>query len=334
MLSMLRSSVLLLLAVAACAPATRVRRALAPETFVMPERPVGHYAEVTVNAGWADEPTVPYFPQEAFLRDGIRWIEPVPVSDRAVIRVTPTHPGVWVDLFTRHTGLVQRDFQELEDRSGSLPGVLPTTIRFFPDGPLEGPLTVDLRDLNSPYSDDPLDDGDLLMIEVGRFGEDPDRYLFRMYDYGWRTRVGAGVLFRVPLQFLEGQEGALLSPALTASLALGYRARTRGPLLTFINERVLGIVSVGIGSTALAAPGDGFNQQLAGAFNAALIGGGLEFYELFSVQVLGNASAPFRNDLESDWTLAIGVDAVQAARFTDRLAARLLRDHPLAEDRE
>ena len=54
---------------------------------------------------------------------------------------------------------------------------------------------------------------------------------------------------------------------------------------------------------------------------------------LVSLQVLGNALAPFRRDLPGDWSLAIGFDAVQAARFTDKLGARLLREHPLAEDR-
>lgn len=56
-------------------------------------------------------------------------------------------------------------------------------------------------------------------------------------------------------------------------------------------------------------------------------------FDLVSLQVLGNASAPVRDDLESDWVLAIGIDAVQAARFTDTLGARLLREHPMSEDR-
>jgi hypothetical protein len=63
------------------------------------------------------------------------------------------------------------------------------------------------------------------------------------------------------------------------------------------------------------------------------VGGGVELYGLVSVQLLGNASAPFRDDVEMDWALAIGFDAVQAARFADQLGSRLLRDHPLAEDR-
>lgn len=323
---------LLLLLLSACAPITRARRALAPEGFVTPEVGVGRYADVVVDAGWRDLPPVPYFPDEAFVRDGVRWVEPVAVTDRARITVAPRAEPVVVDVFTRHTGLVQRDFQELEVRSGSLPGVLPTTIRFLRDGTIAEPMTVDLRDLNNVYSDDPLGDGDLLLLEVGRSGEEPDRYLFRMFDYGWRTRAGAGVLLRVPFPFAEAQ-AATFSPALTASLSVGYRPRLRTPALDFLSERVALVGSVGIGSTALVATEGPLDQQLSGAFNAALIGGGIELLQLVSVQVLGNASAPFRNDRESDWALAIGIDAVQAARFTDQLGARLLREHPLAEDR-
>lgn len=321
----------LLLSASACAPVTRVRRALAPESFVTPEQPVGRYASVVVNAGWSDLPPVPYFPPESFVRDGVRWVEPVSLTDRAQITISPLDGPITIDLLTRHTGLVQRDFQQVEARSGSLPGTLPTTLRFVPDGPLDSPYTVQLRDLKNVYSDDPLADGDLLLIEVGAPNLEPDRYLFRLFDYGWRTRAGAGVLFRVPLPF-EDQQGVTLSPALTLSLAVGYRARSRDPVLRFVNDRLMLVGSVGIGSTALTGT-QGLDQRIAGAFNAAVIGGGIEAFELVNLQILGNASAPFRDDLESDWALAIGFDAVQAARFADKLGARLLREHPMTEDR-
>ena len=61
--------------------------------------------------------------------------------------------------------------------------------------------------------------------------------------------------------------------------------------------------------------------------------GGVELLKFTNVQVLANASAPLRDDIEAGWTLAVGFDAVQFARFSANAGARLLREHPLREDR-
>jgi hypothetical protein len=324
---------LALVAIPGCAPITRARRALAPEAFVTPHTDVGQLARVTVDAGWPDEPARPYLPEVAFERDGVTWVLPVALTDYGRLEVRPQRPDVTVGLYVRHVGLIQRDFQRVLTRSGTLRGELPTAIRFEPTGALgDRTYTVEVRDLQNVYSDDRLEDGDLVMIEVRAPGEVSERYLFRAFEFGWRTRVGAAVLFPVPTPFVQDPQDVVLSPAFTASVVLGYRARTRRPGLSFVSEQ-LGIVgSVGIGSTVLEQ--QGLQNQLSGAFNAALVGGGIDILKLFSVQALVNASAPLRNDLESGWTLAVGFDAVQFARFTDHLVPRLLHENPMSEDHD
>jgi hypothetical protein len=244
-----------------------------------------------------------------------------------------------LSLYVRRVGLERNDFLPVVARSGTLPRELPTTVRFEPRGPIPSPHRLELRDLHSVYSDSPLEDGDLLLLEVGQPGQEPERYLFRALDFGWRTRVGAGLLVRVPLPWVESQEGAELAPVLTASLIGGYRFRTRQGGLLFVSEQLAGVVSVGIGSTAvstaaLPSKDQRLDDQIEGVFNAALVGGGVELLQFFSFQLLGNASAPFRDGIESDWALAMGLDTVQLARFSRDLFSRLVKDRPLREDRE
>lgn len=321
----------LLIALEACAPVTRVRRALAPESFVTPESPVGALAVVAVKPGWHDVPVAPYAPDIAYVRDGVVWMRPVELTDRGTITISPLRPDVTLGLYSRHVGLVPRDFQRILDRSGTLPGELETAIRFEPTGALgASAYTVAVADLQNVYSDDALEDGDLLMLEVRAVGETSERYLFQTFDFGWRTRAGAGVLLRVPTPLFDEGRGSL-TPALTASMAFGYRPRTRGSAVAFLTEQFALVGSVGVGSTVLEV--DGIDNQLQTAFNAALVGGGVDVFQMFSVQVLGNASAPFRDDVESGWALAVGFDAVQAARFADDLGTRLLRENPMREER-
>lgn len=319
-----------LLVAAGCAPLTRVRRALAPESFVTPETPVGQLAAVAVDAGFRDETSGPYAPRVAFVRDGVTWLEPVALTDRGRVTVVPLRPDITVGLYSRHIGLVQRDFSRVLARSGTLKGELPTAIRFEPTGALgNSTYSLDVDDLQNVYSDDALIDRDLLMIELRAVGEVSEQYVFQTFHYGWRSRYGAGLLLRVPVPLLQ-EKRAALTPALTASVALGYRPRTRAPTITFLSEQFALVGSVGIGSTVLQE--EGLDDQIDGAFNAALIGGGVEVFQMFTVQALGNASAPFRDDLESGWALAVGFDAVQFARFADHLGTRLLHENPLSED--
>jgi hypothetical protein len=324
--------VLLAASLAGCAQGTRIRRVFAPESFVTVEEPAGVHAEVTVDAGWEEEAPAPYRPSTVSTDDDETWYAPQPLTDRAVISVEPGPGGAEVALYSRHVGLVERDFQRVVARSGTLRGEIATAVRFLPEGPLEGPWELEVRDLQSVYSDDRLEDGDLLLLEVTGGGGPPERYLFRLYDFGLHTRAGAGLLVRLPIPFVQTEaEQATLTPALTASLSIGYRPRTRNPAANFLTEQVAAVVSVGIGSTVLEE--EGLQNQISGAFNAALVGGGIEVLQMFTVQILGNASAPFRDDLESGWALAVGFDAVQFGRFAKDLSARLFRESPLAEER-
>jgi hypothetical protein len=320
-----------------CAQGVRLQRALSPESFVTPQAELGEQATVTVESGWEDEPAKVYTPEApVFERDGVRWVAPVSITDRGTITIEPTDGPVTMSLYARHVGLDRTDFEPFVARSGTIPRALPTTLRFEPHGPVSDKHQISMRDLHSIYGGAALEDGDLLLLEVAQEGKEPERYLFSTLDFGWRTRVGAGLLVRVPLPWVESQEGAELSPVLTASLIGGYRFRTRQGGLLLLSEQIALVGSLGIGSTEVALPGGDqrLNDQVQGVFNAALIGGGLEFFQFLSVQVLGNASAPFRSGGESNWALATGLDTVQLARFSRDLISRLVKDRPLLEDRE
>lgn len=338
----MRRSILIAAAIsltAACAPLHRARRALAPETFVSPAPPTaGQLAAVEVSTGFTrgDPQFVPYAPVVVLERDGVAWASPLPITDRGVVRVTPVDPRAEVRVFVRHTGLIPRDFQPVTTRSGTLAGALPTTIRFLPHGPLppdDVPFELHLHDLHNVYNEERVEDGDLLMVEISGPEAPTERYLFRSLEFGLRTRLGAAVLLRAPIPWIEGQQDVGLSPALTASMAINYRVRSELAGWSFVGEQLALLVSAGVGSTVLEDVDGQIDDQLRGAFNAALVGGGIEVFRILGVQVLGNASAPFRDDLESGWTLAVGIDAVQAARFAEHLVTRLLFEHPQHEDR-
>lgn len=325
---------------AGCAPLTRARRVLAPETFVTPVQPTGEIASVRVAGGFTrtdpEGDGVPFSPPATFVRDGEVWIEPLAITDRGWVQVEALRPDATLRVYTRHLGLVQRDFRPVVARSGTLRGELPTVIRFLPGHgePLgDEPYRLYIQDLHDVYNEERVEDGDLLLIEVEAPGAGTERYLLRSFEFGLRTRLGAGVLLRAPIPWLPEQRDVGLSPALTASLAVSYRLRSERPGWSFVGEQLAILMSVGVGSTVLEDVDTNIDAQLTGAFNAALIGGGIEAFKIVGVQILGNASAPLRDDLESGWTLAIGLDAVQLGRFADNIGSRLLFEHPLREDR-
>ncbi len=317
-----------------CAPVNRARRVLGPDHYVYSETPEERHAQVLVRSGWQGEALAPYSPRLAYIDDddGERWVRPVIVADRGQIRVVPRHDDVTIRLYARSTGLRRRGFRPLLARSGTGANRNPTQIRFLPKAPLREPWVLDIRDLQNVWSGDRLLHGDLLLLEVARPGAEPDRYLFDTHDFGFRTRFGAGVLVRVPLQSSEDSD-APASPAIVVSMALGYRFRTQNPVVEFLGERVMLIGSAGVGSAVLENVSGPINDQLQGAFQALVVGGGLEFFEFLSVQLLINARAPFLRGLEPGWTLAAGFDAVQAGRFFGNLGEQLLREHPSREDR-
>ena len=315
-----------------CAVGTRARRVLGPDHYVFPDEAQGRHAQVLVHSGWQGEDFVPYAPHVAFEHEGERWLRPVVVNDRGQITVVPRHDGVGVSLYARGTGLSRRGFRPVIARTGTLAGHVPRAVRWLPSEPLSGVYTLDIADLQNPWSGDALRHGDLLLLELSSPGERTERYVFDARRFGFRTRLGAGLLVRVPLQVRDDQE-AQASPALTVSLSLGYRFRTQDPVWEFIGERITIVGSAGVGSTVLESVSGPLDEQLQGAFDSLLLGGGLEFFDFVSVQLLANARAPFHRDVDYGWTLAAGFDAVQFGRFFANAGARLQREHPLREDR-
>ncbi|MBX2800603.1 MAG: hypothetical protein KTR31_23185 [Myxococcales bacterium] len=290
----------------------------------MPHAPVGEQADVTVWSGWTGDVPRPYEAPVAFEQDGQQWVRPTVLADRGWISVQPKAPEVAVRVYARSTGLDKRGFRRVEYRAGTLEGRVPTAMRFMPRGPLGAePLRLDVEDLQNPYLGDRLTHGDLLLLEVGPDGQEPERYLFTTREFGWRTRTGAGLLLRFPQA----------TPAITLSLAVGYRYRTKSPVWDFLGERMMLVGSVGVGSSELSDVSGPLQEQLLGAFDALLVGGGIEWFEFLSVQVLMNAAAPFDDDVRPGLTVAAGFDAVQAAKFFADAGARLLREHPMREER-
>ena len=313
-----------------CTQGIRTRRLLGPDHYVTPRTPTGEHALVVAATGWDDETPRTYRPPSQFERAGVVWIRPMVLTDRGWIQVRALHPDSTLRLYLRPTGLERGGFRPLTARSGTLGGELDTALRFFDAGPLGSePRRINIADLQSPYAGDRLSHGDLLLVEVGPPGSEPERYLFRARDFGWRTRLGASLMIRAPLRSTE----ELPSPALMVNVALGYRFRTRQPVLEFLGERMTLVAGVGVGSAALESVSGPLDEQLQGAFNALLVGGGIEMFEFLSVQAIVNPRAPFRRDIRTEWTLGAGFDAVQFSRFFADAGARLFRDSPLREDR-
>ena len=328
-------TVLLGVILTACAPTTRVRRMLAPERFATPETATGSLATVRVDSGWKGSEPAVYDAPDAFEHEGVPWVGPVDVTDRGTLEIEPRRPDAEVRIYARHEGILPRDFRPVIARSGTLPRRLETALRFEPAGPLGGEtVRIALDDLQDVYNPEPIEDGDLVLVEVSAAGEPTERYLFRAREFGIVLRGGAGVLVPVPIGLFETQSDVQISPALAVSLKVGYRLRTPAPALSWLGDQFALVASVGIGSTVLDDPQSLLDDRLQGAFNAALVGGGFEVLKFVNLQVLANASAPFRDDLEAGWTLAVGFDAVQFARFSRDAGARLLREHPTREDRD
>ncbi len=228
---------------AACGPAHRVGKFLAPADFVLPTQ-ARELAEVTYASGWADEEPRAYDPEPHHTIDGIAYERPVPVTVDGWIDVAPSTEAVETRLWVRHVGLNERDFRPVANLTGALPGFVPNELRFLPR---YGPLRIAVADLANAYAGEPVEDGDLILLDV-RSADGDEQYVFRARDFGLRARFGAGVLIRIPL---SGDE--TLTPALAATAAVGYRPRTRRPGVEWVVEQVAVVTSLGVGSTALAA---------------------------------------------------------------------------------
>lgn len=305
----------------------RVRKFFAPDAWVLPEGPTGTAARVRYDSGYRDDPPRTWSPQP-FDGPGGPWVQPITVTSRGWLEVDPLLADARVRLFLRHQGLVPHDFEEIHTVTGGLRRAVPNEIRPLPTR-LEHPWRLPLAQLHNVYNGYDFQDGDLLLVEVDAPGAPPEHYLFRTRKLGLRSKAGVGLLVRVPL---PGGGDASVSPAFAATLAMGYRPRTRNPTLAWAGDKLGLVASLGVGSTAVDLGDDDVDAQLTSVLNAALAGGGIELYDVLSVQVLANLSSLGRERNEETATLAIGFDAVQFGRFTREAGIRLFSPNTLDED--
>jgi len=322
----------LLCLMTACGPAHRVRRVLAPEAFVTAEHPPGDLANVVVSTGYAKESPHPFLPPAAFAHEGQQWFEPEVVTDRGWVEIQPQRPDASVRVWQRPTGLRSSPFEPVVSLSGSLRRRLPTAIQWLPTDPLgEAPLRLHLSDLQNLHRGRPLADGDLLLIEVLAPDAPTERYLLQTRRFGLRARIGSGLV--VPLGIKLGPGQVPLSPAVTVSTIVGYRPRTRRRGLEFLSERFGLVLSAGVTSSVLRPAAGDLQTQARRVLDAGVLGGGIEAFELVSIQLLRTFPTRMAVDGESAWVLGAGLDPVQLGRFLGRAAAQIAADHPLEAER-
>jgi hypothetical protein len=313
------------------------KKFLVPEEFVSArDRDLdAPLVDVRYASGWMDEPVRDFDAEEFITRDGVVLERSVLISYGGCIEVAPRSSAPTVQVFVRHTGDTERGFVPILETTGAVAGRFPNEVRVFEARPLKSPMRIVMDDLHNVYNDYTVLDGDLLLLEVVD-ADQTERYLFRNRRFGIRTKFGAGVLFRVPLPVVEQRsEEVSLSPALAASFGLGYRFRSRGRFVSWVSERTTLLATVGVGSTAvekvLPTAVTPVDQQFSGAFNAALVGGGMEFFGFVSMQTLVNLSSFLRKEQESTWALAVGFDAVAFGIFTRDAGTRLFSKNELHE---
>lgn len=315
-----------------CTASHRVGKFLAPEQYVTAAEPRGTVAQVTVSSGEPGAVAGPYTPRPFAVVDGVTLERPMTITEDGWVELTPTAGPYRFTLAVRRTTSFSEDFRPVFAVTGAVDRRVPNELRLLPiDAPRDTPYRLAVADLANVYAPTRLAHGDLLLLTVTDPEGRAEHYLFREQEFGLHARFGAGVLVRVPLAL--GDEGsAELSPTLAGTVALGFRPRSDQPAVNWASEQVALVVSVGIGSTNIES-GDPALTQLEGAFNAALVGGGVELFRFVSGQVQVNVSAFTRRREESQLALAVGFDAVQFAKFTDGALERLFERNTLRSDR-
>lgn len=309
--------------------AKRTQKVLLPTEYVVeapplpPEEPL---AAVRFSTGWSDDPIRFYHPMKLSV-DGDLYSRTPAITRQGWIEVNPLAEGVTMTLWVRNGRPRKRDFYPVKSFTGEIPGALANEIRFLDDpAPLKGPVRLPISNFRKVYNAYDLSDGDLLMVELhqpstGRV----ERAVFQYRAFGLRTKVGYGVLFRVPVPVLQPADtidvGSLY---VTLSLSLGYSYRTSQTWGKWLSDRVAGVVLVGVGSTYEVSTGLGLNEQVRGAFNSALVGTGVEFFDFLSVNALFNPGALTGDQAESTWAVAVGFDASRFATFTEDIVSRLI----------
>ena len=264
-----------------------------------------------------------------------------PITNRGWVEVLPLVDDVQFHVYVRNMYPPEHEFFEVKAATGAMERAFPNELRFIPgDQALTGPYHFPVSWLRNVYNDFDLSHGDLLLIEVSSPSQgQAERYLFQYQSYGWRTRLGYQVLFRIPVPGVQAfNEVDVGSVGLMAGLSVGYRypATTRGG--RFVSERMTGIVMAGVGSTALseqaALAADLDPEVLTSTLNALLAGAGIQLFDSISVVAIVNVSAFTREQAETTTALSIGFDAGQFAEFSRAYTSRLFKANELAEGGE
>ncbi len=281
--------------------------------------PAGELVRLEYESGWRDE-SLGLFEAIELEQGGQTVYSPPAITNAGEITISPLVDDVELSLWIRHTTYDEGDFFQVKSVTGGIHKGLANELRWIPVR-LSDAFTLPIHQLRNVYNDYDLRNGDLLMVQVDKPGSQAEQYVFRSEYFGLRSKFSAGLLVRTPVPFIDDGEGEF-SPALALTGAFGYRARTRQPTLRWFSTRISLVLSAGIGSTEVALPSN--DDELAGVFNAALVGGGVEFYDFLSLQLMGNVSALGRTREESSYALSVGFDAVRFGRFTADATTRLL----------
>ena len=321
---------LALLALTACGVPHRVAKFLAPPraAVLAPTSPTPELLEV--KTALATGPAEPWAPEPAE-SVGAPYLDPVTITTRGRLELTPLAPGVVVRLYLRHGGLIDRDFYEVKTVTGAIRGKIPNEIRFFDaPAPLSGTMVLPMADLKNVYNGYALRNDDLLLVEAVA-GENVERYLLTVRKPGFWLGAGADVLVRTPLPWAPQPMG--LSPAAALTVSLGYRSVTGHGHGAGALDRLALVGSAGVGADQLEMFVMDADLQTAGAqtrmlVEGALLGVGVQFFDFVSVQ--GVYSTSDARIGVAPWSIGVGFDATRFATFTQEAWRRLSSENELS----
>lgn len=317
------SLVLLAVALPACGAWHNARRFVLEPEYAAPDPGAGELAGLRYDPGVGEEQGYEPAP---FEEGGVRFGRAVPIEGDGWIEVAPERP-VLTEVFIRRTGVNETAFLPVQTVTGTIGHRVAVGVRYLPTTPSAEPLRLAMKDLRNPYNSYRFEDRDLLLLVVSD-EERVERYLFQLYELGVRVTFGGGVL--VPTRIPGLVEDVQATPALVGTASLGYRFRSRSTGSRLAESFSL-VASAGVGSTALQPVEGAIEEQITGAFNAAVVGGGVALFDFLSLQGLVNVSALFREGPEARWVPVVGFDAVSFARYTRRAWSRLVYDNSLEE---